>query len=203
MTTYGDTKYWDDRYLKDTDEFEWYQGYDSLKSILSQYVKRDDHILIVGCGNSNITGDMYKDGYKYITNIDISSVCIQQMKTKYASTPEIQWDVMDVCHMTYSDESFDFIFDKGTMDAILCSDNDQEACSSALKEILRVLKPNGIYFNMTYGIPSNRMCYFNIPPFQVTHEQVLKPQLQNIPGSVDDAHRYHHMYICKKITSKE
>ncbi len=46
-------------------------------------------------------------------------------------------EVMDVCHMTFPDQSFDFIFDKGTLDAILCGENDQEDCQNALKEVIR------------------------------------------------------------------
>lgn len=87
-------------------------------------------------------------GYKNLTNIDISSVCIQQMKERCASMPEIKcmesWkgmnllgEVMDVCHMTFPDQSFDFIFDKGTLDAILCGENDQKDCQNALKEVIR------------------------------------------------------------------
>ena len=42
-------------------------------------------ILMLGCGNANFSADLYDDGYKNITNVDISSVVIQQMIEKNKS----------------------------------------------------------------------------------------------------------------------
>jgi len=37
---------------------------------------KDDHILMVGCGNSKVSEQMYEVGYKNIVNIDISPTVI-------------------------------------------------------------------------------------------------------------------------------
>lgn len=42
-------------------------------------LKKDLRVLNLGCGNSIICEDMYDEGYHNIWNIDISTVCIQQM----------------------------------------------------------------------------------------------------------------------------
>ena len=47
---------------------------------------------------------------------------------------------MDVHHMTYDDESFDVILDKGTLDAIICGDESSSNPEQALLEVNRVLK---------------------------------------------------------------
>lgn len=44
---------------------------------------RSPRILIVGCGNSRVGEQLYVEGYHDVTNIDISSVVVAQMKHKY------------------------------------------------------------------------------------------------------------------------
>lgn len=37
---------------RDPEPFDWYQRYSGLKDLVGQYMKADDHILMIGCGNS-------------------------------------------------------------------------------------------------------------------------------------------------------
>ena len=47
-------QYWDKRYKKDEEQFDWYQRYDTLKHILEEVTPKSmDRILMVGCGNSS------------------------------------------------------------------------------------------------------------------------------------------------------
>ena len=48
-----------------------------------------------GCGNSELSGDLYEDGYKNITNIDYSPVVISNMVQKYQHMPNMKWEVGD------------------------------------------------------------------------------------------------------------
>lgn len=34
--------------------FDWYQNYDGVKDIVTQFIKKESRILNVGCGNSSI-----------------------------------------------------------------------------------------------------------------------------------------------------
>ncbi len=34
--------------------FDWYQNYDGIKDILTQFLKKESKILVVGCGNSRM-----------------------------------------------------------------------------------------------------------------------------------------------------
>ena len=62
MANYGKHEYWDDRYTKDKEPFDWYQRYSGIKEIISanctqpsnnSYDKDSSHkILNVGAGNS-------------------------------------------------------------------------------------------------------------------------------------------------------
>jgi len=63
MAAYGKTQYWDERYTKDPEPFDWYQRYSGLQELLNKSIKKDDNILMVGSGNSRLSEDMYEDGY--------------------------------------------------------------------------------------------------------------------------------------------
>jgi len=54
MAQYGKANYWDERYSKDPESFDWYQRYHGLSELLDKYIKRDDAILMAGCGNSRM-----------------------------------------------------------------------------------------------------------------------------------------------------
>ena len=68
----------------------------------------------------------------------------------------MKWDVMDIRHMSYKDESFDLIIDKSTMDALLCGNVAHLNVAMMLKESQRVLKTGGTYVVVSYGSPENR-----------------------------------------------
>lgn len=83
MSHYGSIEYWEERYSKDPEPFDWLQRYQSVREVVSKYVQHTDRILNVGAGNSRMSEEMYDDGYKTIVNIDFSPVCVSQMKEKY------------------------------------------------------------------------------------------------------------------------
>lgn len=82
--------------------------------IIPTIPSKDSTVLIVGCGNSNFSSDLYDCGYHYITNIDYSHVVIEKMKVKNMNRAEMKWIQMDMKDMSlFHDNSFDVIIDKG------------------------------------------------------------------------------------------
>ncbi|XP_035916932.1 eEF1A lysine and N-terminal methyltransferase homolog isoform X2 [Anopheles stephensi] len=83
-----------------------------------------------------------------ITNIDISPVVIKQMQEANRTTrPEMAWNQMDATAMTFPDETFSVVLDKGTLDALF-TDESAEVVSVVQKyftEIGRVLRGAGRY----------------------------------------------------------
>lgn len=73
--------------------------------------------------------------------------------------------------MTYDDNTFDTVIDKATLDAIICGDEGVCNPEKVINEIYRVLKPNGVYICITYGVPEARLEYFQNPDhnWKVTH----------------------------------
>jgi ubiquinone/menaquinone biosynthesis C-methylase UbiE len=101
---------------------------------------------------------MHDDGYKNITNIDISKPCIDQMQQR---RPELKYQVLDATDMRcFQTGQFDFALDKSTIDALCCSDHAHLDISKILKEVQRVLKPGGLYIIVSFGVPVERTLFF-------------------------------------------
>uniref|UniRef100_A0A7S3K5J8 Methyltransferase type 11 domain-containing protein n=1 Tax=Aureoumbra lagunensis TaxID=44058 RepID=A0A7S3K5J8_9STRA len=204
MAQYGKASYWDDRYNKDPEAFDWYQRYSGLSEIMSKYIKRDDAILMAGCGNSRMTEDMIEDGYTSITNIDVSRVVIDQMKEKYKDKKDtFIYQIMNVCGLEFPDESFDAIIAKGVMDAILCGEGSTANVAKMCMEASRVLKPNGVLFIVSYGFPDNRLQYLDNEDYswKVSTHTVPKPTVSAASGVANDtadASSVHYIYVCQK-----
>jgi len=145
--------YWKDFFNKRKDPFEWYGTYFELAYILNRYVKKQDEILMVGCGNSELSDELYsRNDCKLITNIDISENVIERMKEKSKQNGrEMIYEVGDVTKMKYSDESFNVVIDKGTLDAMMVDEKEETKCliDKMFVEIERCIKNNGRYVVIT------------------------------------------------------
>lgn len=88
---YGRIQFWDDRYAKETEPFEWYYGYEYFRETIQEYVKKDAKVMVAGCGSSNMLIEMAEDGYQDIVGADISRVVIHQQKTRCRGLPAISF----------------------------------------------------------------------------------------------------------------
>jgi len=149
-TKYGSKDYWDKRYVvSGEDMYDWHIDYDTLKGVISAVIKKDQRILMLGCGNSPFSVEMYDDGYENIVNIDISPVCIETMAAQNENRPTMTWEVMDCSALTYEDASFDVVIDKATADAVVCCPEGQDLVGKLFQESHRVLKPKGTFILVT------------------------------------------------------
>jgi spermidine synthase len=60
----------------------WSAMFNSLEALTGE--RKAKRILIIGCGNSSFTEELYNEGYTNITNIDISAVVISQCQQRYS-----------------------------------------------------------------------------------------------------------------------
>ncbi|CAG2066001.1 unnamed protein product, partial [Timema podura] len=103
-----------------------YGEYPELCGLLHKYIKGKDEVLVVGCGNSSLSADLYDVGYRNITNIDISPVVVRQMTELHFKTrPTMVFQQMDALDMSFPNEKFSVVLDKGTLDALM-SDTSPE-----------------------------------------------------------------------------
>ncbi|CAE8587655.1 unnamed protein product [Polarella glacialis] len=163
--------YWDKRYLEEPKPSDWILKPKQLSEVLAKLVPRasESKILHVGCGNSLLPEEMHDDGgCKQQVNIDTSAVVIQQMQARNSELrPQLQWLVMDATAMDFPDEHFDVVIDKGTLDTILCEDDEDHTMVAAyLREVTRVMASGGVFVAVTFGPPEDRMKYF-VPRFSV------------------------------------
>ena len=147
---YKDVNYWNERFSEE-ESYDWLAEYEDLRDILKENLKRQNKnpkILQLGCGNSQLSLDLYEDGYDDITNIDISQVLISKMKRKY---PHLNYEVMDMTKLDYCDDSFDLVIEKATLDALLVDSKSpwdleskgSKQVSQSLSQVKRVLKKDG------------------------------------------------------------
>lgn len=147
---------------------------------------------------------MYEDEYHYISNIDISYTVVKQMQELYKDKyPSMSFKHMDVRQLTYEDNSFDAVIDKGTFDSILCGDGSGPSADQMLSEIHRVLSPNGVYICVSYGVKDNRQKYFTQKDFDWTvfHHMVAKPTISTstlVAQENKDDKNFHWVYIMRK-----
>lgn len=104
---------------------------------------KNARIVMLGCGNSTLSRDMYDDGYRNIANIDYSAIVIEKMGRVNAdrtgmtcqygpalpcrlvlTLDTLAGTVGDVRNLPFEDQSIDVCLDKATLDAMLTSEKD-------------------------------------------------------------------------------
>uniref|UniRef100_A0A8C8BSG1 eEF1A lysine and N-terminal methyltransferase n=1 Tax=Otus sunia TaxID=257818 RepID=A0A8C8BSG1_9STRI len=147
---FGSARYWD-RFFRQRGQrpFEWYGAFPELCPVLHKYVRPRDKVLVVGCGNSELSEQMYDTGMcEDIVNIDVSDAVIRQMQERSGSRrPKMSYMLMDMLQMDFPDAQFQVVLDKGTLDAIL-TDEEEATLAKVDKmfaEISRVLQVGGRY----------------------------------------------------------
>ena len=200
MASYHLPDYWDQRYQTDTEVFEWYQRYTELKPKIQELLPKGGRCLVVGAGSSELSFDLYDDaevGIKDIISIDVSQVVVRHMQGLIGDRKGCEYAGMNVTELTYPDDSFDVIIDKGTLDSLLCAENGKEISTKALEQIFRVLKPQGYYICISYANSDMRMVFFTqeMLDWDVEIRQIPKPKLMDSVTSNDE---FHYIYIMKK-----
>mmetsp|Transcript_6536 Transcript_6536/g.3694 ORF Transcript_6536/g.3694 Transcript_6536/m.3694 type:complete len:97 (+) Transcript_6536:118-408(+) len=96
---------------------------------------------------------MYDEGFTNSMNIDISNTVVRAMQEKYRDRPTMKYQYMDGRAMEFDPGSYDAGIDKGTLDSILCGEGSTVNAHKMVSEVYRVLKPNGVYIVISYGMP--------------------------------------------------
>jgi EEF1A lysine methyltransferase 4 len=122
------------------------------------------------------------------------------MVEEHKDKPSLQWQQMNATALDFPDETFDVIIAKGTVDAILCGEGSTAKAS-------RVLKPNGCFFIVSFGVPDNRLHFLakeDAYSWTVATHTVPKPTVSaSAVPSTDDSGGVHYIYVCSKGGSAE
>lgn len=158
----------DDRYTSSDEPFDWFKSFKDISSIIEELIPdKSSRILMLGCGNSTLSEEMYDAGYQNIVNVDYSEVIINKMKARNALRERMSWKEMDVRALEFENDSFDVAIDKGTMDAMLAVKGDVwnpppavvDDCNKEVGEVMRVLRRTGLFLYITFGQPHFRRRY--------------------------------------------
>jgi SAM-dependent methyltransferase len=161
-------KYWEERF-EEEDTYDWLVKYSNIRDILAPVMKHSDRILVVGCGNSTFSADLYDDGFHNVTNIDYSNVVIEKMRAIHSELrPDMQWVYMDMTAMTFDAESFDIVIDKAAMDALMVDEGDVwfpdrsmiESSHKMCDCVRKVLRSDGgLFVQISFAQPHFRTKY--------------------------------------------
>ncbi|XP_029002607.1 eEF1A lysine and N-terminal methyltransferase [Betta splendens] len=147
---FSSAEYWEKFFKKRGEKaFEWYGDYNKLCGVLHKYIKVQDKVLVVGCGNSELSEQLYDVGYKHLTNIDISETVVTHMNQRNVERrPGLTFQQMDATKTPFEDASYQAALDKGTLDA-MASEEEGALARNMLAEVGRVLSVGGRYVCVT------------------------------------------------------
>jgi SAM-dependent methyltransferase len=185
---YASREYWEDRFARE-EQHEWLLSFDHLRPQIvpllllasrppswsepstasSVQASRSPSILVVGCGNSPFSADLYDAGFRDVVSVDYSEAVIAKMRRRHSGArPEMRWLVMDMTDMSgLGDGSFDVVLDKAAADSLLSDEGDVwdprpeavEAARSYCAHASRVLRPGGSYVQVSLAQPHFRAKY--------------------------------------------
>lgn len=200
---------------REPNPFDWYGRFGHFKIELTRFLKRGDNVLVIGCGNSRLTEELYASEYTSIANIDFSDTVIKQMQERHQEKTTLTWDVMDVTeNLTFPAESFDVCIDKGCLDSILCGDSSTNKIANALYHIIRVLKSNGTFLLITHWPPEKWLGYLEVEMYNwaISVFAVPRPVVGMPPETATsrdtqqtvygDPVAVHYLYVCKKLEKR-
>jgi SAM-dependent methyltransferase len=198
---YAQPSWWESEYqkCKDGDVYEWFTGGSDLiflQKLIERIPPSTKTILNLGCGISHLQDAIYDAGFQDITNVDVSATCIELMAK--SDTRGMKWQIANLLEpFPFASNSFDFVLDKGTLDALITDRADKwepeedvyETAAIYFREIARVLNGGGIFLQISFGQPHFRRRLFEREEF---HWDVQVHTL-------NPTHSFHFfMYECQK-----
>ena len=160
---YGSEDYWNERYSSEETKYEWFLNWPEFFSAIRPNIDIVyGDVLHIGCGNSEMSFDILENGFSSVSSIDISAVVIDQMKKKYADNQKLSWFTQDCRKLEFVDSSFDFVVEKGTIDAIYCSSDPEENIGKTMSEISRVMKEGACFISMSFADIELRKSFIEI-----------------------------------------
>jgi ubiquinone/menaquinone biosynthesis C-methylase UbiE len=209
---YSDKNFWRIRYDNTKNSFDWYEDYETLSPIIKQLnLSKRSTILHIGIGNSEFSEKMYDEGYKKSYNIDFARNVIHYMKQRNKRLrSNMIFETMNVLNLNYEDNQFDIVFDKAVFDCVLCGIDADSKANKFMKEIYRVLKPNGYYFLVSNTGPENGLNYiqnknikYDIFVYSILSDKKQTDSYKDNDTEINFLKKIYYIYVCKKIEEIE
>ncbi|CAB3405801.1 unnamed protein product [Caenorhabditis bovis] len=176
-TAFTDPLYWKNFFAQRKTPFEWYGDYNSLSPVLEKYIKPLNNVLQIGCGSSELASQLYDNGYRSIHSIDVEPSVIADQKRRNKERPDLSFAEGDATNLEFANESYAVVLDKGTLDALLPPNPNDDQKAIVLKmfsEVHRVLLSGGRYLIVTLAQP--HLIDFWLAFFVETKQYILRVQ---------------------------
>eukprot|EP00927_Polykrikos_kofoidii_P035666 TRINITY_DN30214_c0_g1_i1.p1 TRINITY_DN30214_c0_g1~~TRINITY_DN30214_c0_g1_i1.p1 ORF type:complete len:310 (-),score=26.83 TRINITY_DN30214_c0_g1_i1:28-957(-) len=172
---FSNPEYWDNTYKQSEGHFDWYgtwlsgvQGvpHTALRAHIAPHLLRGPQTvtLNLGCGNSKLAEEMHSDGFVTITNVDISTAVVEKMRARNAHlNPQMTYLQMDISNMSFANEKFDLVIEKGTLDALYTG--SPHLIPQIVDGAWRILRPGGYLVSISFGASRARWQLFKPPSF--------------------------------------
>ncbi|XP_038075703.1 citrate synthase-lysine N-methyltransferase CSKMT, mitochondrial-like [Patiria miniata] len=177
-TDMGKREYWDTFYAKRNAScdpaFDWFFTHDVANRWLAKciFAMRTTgpangvvNILELGCGTSTLASNLLKDNVDVMSLVcaDFSPRAIRQAQSISrricsSNKESIQFVVADASRLPFRNNHFDVVFEKGTFDAMLNSNNSDLARMS-FSETVRVLNSRGTLLQFSDENPDLRLSF--------------------------------------------
>ena len=243
MSDYSEQSYWDGRYQLDTEPFEWYQPFATLRPYIAPIINNtspphrprsnsnngnsptsppqhqrtyqpsrrrssvttsattDDtqpppesglpsataaaadasrlRVLVLGCGCSELSIEVYRmaDGSAEVHSVDFSIQCIEEMRRRYPTHPNLHFYCQDIRSLTFPDGHFDLVLDKATLDCLHChdeagGDGGRGQLKLAVQCLYRVMRLGGVLLSVSHAPPEQRVSHFMMDRLEVMKGQL-------------------------------
>ncbi|KAI8800975.1 hypothetical protein BJ742DRAFT_46551 [Cladochytrium replicatum] len=183
---YSKQEYWEERYKDPAEQegvYEWCGSWPNLRETISPYLKIEDCIIHLGCGNSIMSIEMCIDGFPHHINIDYAPAVITAMSNRYsAAHPTVFWKTADIFKLN-ADDLFDekngpapqitVAIDKASLDAFLTkfkavddpwdpSEESLEIARRYLEAAAGVLQERALLIHISWEQPHFRRRFLEI-----------------------------------------
>ena len=140
---YNTVEFWDEWYQEPehANDYDWLVDYHDVGAVLEPLLRSHDaRILVVGCGNSPLSSELFSRGFRDVTSVDNCASVIEEQRRR---CPMLRWSVADCRRLPFDDGAFDVILDKGLVDNLYCYESPDAAVQAFVDEARRVLAPSG------------------------------------------------------------
>jgi len=165
-----------------------------LDPIIFKYLKSNTKILDAGCGFGKTIFELYHEGYKNVSGVDINENGIKFAKSKFQELGvNLDFRVNDANSLTYNNETFDFMINQAFWTTII----GKEERIKIIKEFSRVLKKDGIIYIADFGRTWNQTHYRKV------YTEGIKKKLETGTFKVFNKKTGEFMYLAHHYTKHE
>ena len=155
---FGTKEYWEKQYSGADDfipasEFSWYSGWEEIAPFFEELVPDNSaQILLPGVGNDKAMVGLYDAGYTNLYAFDYAPASVERSRELFGER-EVDLRVADAKELPFDDAAFDATLEKGTLDSVFLSGEDdadkRKQLQRAVDELARTVRPGGVVISIT------------------------------------------------------